>query len=296
MTDIEELRHDDINLREAIRRNMADGPELSADFSSRLQQRLKPTAAPRWSRFAAVACLLVLIGVGITLIQADGRGVAEDKVTAKVTVPSKHTGLRKEVMQSGHPEGVGAAPVAEKMQAKRTDEPDVAETVPMEEDNEYISLETSDSNLHSAVNSQAEDDACEDPGRVNVFIKKFAALNRGQQVSLPSSEPADSDVVCTAYVFPDKKEVDVFGRMLQVACFYDSDTPGYILNYSRQQLFFSIENRRKDERYLWIAERIDGKCILLYCSHSPIETDALFSNYRKYYERVACLGIYTSQF
>lgn len=60
----EQLRHDDKNLREAVRRNQADAPLLPARFSLRLQQQLQPaiTSRRRWHRMVAAIAALVVVG------------------------------------------------------------------------------------------------------------------------------------------------------------------------------------------------------------------------------------------
>ena len=64
MKQTEQLRHDDKNLREAVRRDMADAPQLPADFSLRLQQQLQSDITPcrRWYRLAAAVAALVVVG------------------------------------------------------------------------------------------------------------------------------------------------------------------------------------------------------------------------------------------
>ena len=94
----------------------------------------------------------------------------------------------------------------------------------------------------------------------------------------------DSTAVSVAYVFEDNKELNLFSRLLQAACWYESKTPGYLLNFSHQQFFFTLKDLRKNEKYLWIAERIIGNRILLFSSHSPIGADVssvCFQNYRE---------------
>lgn len=64
MKQTEQLRHDDKNLREAVRRNMAEAPLLPSEFSVHLQQRLQPavTSRRRWHRMAAAIAALAVAG------------------------------------------------------------------------------------------------------------------------------------------------------------------------------------------------------------------------------------------
>ena len=101
-----------------------------------------------------------------------------------------------------------------------------------------------------------------------------------------SDKGVDSTIVSTAYVFEDKEEYDLFARLLQAACWYDSNTPGYLLSYSHQQFFFTLKDLRKGEKYLWIAERLVGERILLFSTHSPIETTVSSVCYQNYREQL----------
>ena len=140
-------------------------------------------------------------------------------------------------------------------------------------------------NLHYAAYSPAEDSTYQAPSRMVEFITKIADYNKVKAVPLTCSIGSDdSTAVSMAYVFEDKEELNLFGRLLQAACWYDSKTPGYLLNFSHQQFFFTLKDLRKNEKYLWIAERIIGDRILLFSSHSPIGADVssvCFQNYRE---------------
>ena len=122
----------------------------------------------------------------------------------------------------------------------------------------------------------------QDPARVDEFIAKMAAYNHVKQGELQCTQPAGSNVVSSVYVFPDNKEIDVFGRLLQVACWYSDETPGYLLSFSHQQFFFELKDMRQQLQYRWIAERVNGK-ILLYGTHAPLgtkESPACYQEYR----------------
>ena len=147
-----------------------------------------------------------------------------------------------------------------------------------------IEQATDDPNLHYAAHAPAEEEAVpyQDPARVDEFIEKMAAYHNVKEGELKCAAANDSNMVSRVYVFPDKKEIDVFGRMLQVACWFSDETPGYHLNFSHQQFFFELKDQRKQLQYRWIAERINGK-ILLYGTNAPIgakTTSACYQEYR----------------
>ena len=128
--------------------------------------------------------------------------------------------------------------------------------------------------------NEASDSTYQEPSRMDDFITEFANYNQVAPVALECSLKGDSTMMSVAYVFPDKKELDVFGRLLQAACWYDDATPGYHLNFSHLQFFFELKDERKGLKYLWIADRINGK-ILLYSTHSPIGTTVSSECYQK---------------
>ena len=129
------------------------------------------------------------------------------------------------------------------------------------------------------------------------FITKIADYNKVKAVPLMCSiGSSDSTAVSMAYVFEDKEELNLFGRLLQAACWYDSKTPGYLLNFSHQQFFFTLKDLRKNEKYLWIAERIIGGRILLFSSHSPIGADVSSVCYQNYREQLMHTNYSTSNF
>ena len=113
------------------------------------------------------------------------------------------------------------------------------------------------------------------------FIARLAANYNVKQGELKCTQSAGSNVASCVYVFPDTKEIDLFSRLLQVACWYSDETPGYLLNFSHQQFFFELKDMRKQLKYLWIAERINGK-ILLYSTHSSIDAVTSSACYQEY--------------
>ena len=139
--------------------------------------------------------------------------------------------------------------------------------------------------VHYAAVQTIDDSTYQAPSRMDEFIAKMADFNEVEAVPLDCT-PGDSMTVNKAYVFDDKQELDLFGRLLQAACWYDSKTPGYLLNFSHQQFFFTLNDMHKHEKYLWIAERIMGGRILLYSTHSPIEANVSSTCFQKYRDQL----------
>ena len=276
-------KYKDTDLREALRRKYADTPKLPADFmKDTLPRREGRTRVLRW--MAAAACLLVIVGVGLTMLHKE-KPAKPEQIIAQQTkprpVPVKDTptsnGENSQPQSQEVPVQVKVtAPkqVAMKRQVAKT------KAEPMQET--FIEEVADDPNLHYAAHDPAEETVpYQDPARVDEFIEKMAAYHNVKEGQLKCAAANDSNVVSRVYVFPDKKEVDVFGRLLQVACWYGDETPGYHLNFSHQQFFFELKDQRKQLQYRWIAERINGK-ILLYGTNAPVGAQTTSACYQEY--------------
>ena len=279
-------KYKDTDLREALRRKYADTPKLPADF----MRELTPNPSPRVGRtrvlrwMAAAACLLVIVGVSLTMLHKE-KPAKPEQIIAQQTkprpVPVKDTptsnGENSQPQSQEVPVQVKVtAPkqVAMKRQVAKT------KAEPMQET--FIEEVADDPNLHYAAHDPAEETVpYQDPARVDEFIEKMAAYHNVKEGQLKCAAANDSNVVSRVYVFPDKKEVDVFGRLLQVACWYGDETPGYHLNFSHQQFFFELKDQRKQLQYRWIAERINGR-ILLYGTNAPIGAQTSAACYQEY--------------
>ena len=135
--------------------------------------------------------------------------------------------------------------------------------------------------------SLSADTTYKDPAKMDDFIAKMAAYNKVEEVPLEcTSGRSDTAVVSVAYVFPDKEEINLFARLLQAACSYEDTTPGYHLNFTHQQFFFSLEDPKNKLKYLWIAERITGDRILLFKTHSPVGKAISAACYQDYRDRI----------
>lgn len=282
----------DKDLREALSRREArrTKPEVPADFCDGIMQEIAPKQSrrPLWRWVAVAASLLLLIGVGATLVPFNKQTEAGSLVvqavqpvrTDSTEAPSKQTVKSAQAVcttTSPTPKSVTITPKAP------------VDTV-------AVSQHT-DPNLHYAAYSPEEDSTYQAPSRMVEFITKIADYNKVKAVPLMCAMgSSDSTAVSMAYVFEDKEELNLFGRLLQAACWYDSKTPGYLLNFSHQQFFFTLKDLRKNEKYLWIAERLIGGRILLFCTHSPIEADVSSVCYQNYREQLMHTNYSTSNF
>ena len=242
---------------------------------------------PLWQWLSMAASILLIIGIGTTLMR---RQDAEPKVEALVakaepvtvtaneepTVPQVEETVSKDV-EVKTVKTMKTMKTASKPQPKEPQEPQPVK----DEEPDYQTVD--DPNLHYASQDLTKDTIpYQDPARVDDFIAKLADYNKVKQGGLKCSTANDSNVVTTVYVFPDKDDINLFSRLLQVACWYDSMAPGYHLNFSQQQFFFELKDMRKQLQYRWIAERINGR-ILFYSTQAPIgvkESSACYQEYR----------------
>ena len=247
-----------------------------------------------WWRWAAAACLLALVGVGGALLFPNEE-VATQPVALQQENPKVETADTVSKSNTEEKTYIAEAQTAESPKTKRAEPKDEMEQSVAEENTvaaEPQPIPVLDSNLHYA-SLEVADSAYQAPSRMEEFIAKLADYNKVKAVPLncSSDKGPDSTIVSTAYVFEDKEELDLFGRLLQAACWYDSKTPGYLLNFSHQQFVFCLEDLHKGEKYLWIAERLSGNYILLFSTHSPKQTVVSSACFQDYREQLTHKGI-----
>ena len=287
-------RYKDTDLREALHRKYADTPQLPADFMAKMEARMdaKPVAKTRrlWPWVAVAASFLLIIGIGLTMMPTE----QQPKTEAMVAQNTKKAPAIEQPSESERPflsqqeavslteKGRVANPSRRTERPKATDQESASDGLKATQyDAEPDQLD--DPNLHYASHDLSKDTIpYQDPARVDDFIAQLADYHQVKQGLLKCSQPVDDNVVNTVYVFPDKDEINLFGRLLQVACWYDSKTSGYHLNFSQEQFFFELKDVRRQLQYRWIAERINGR-ILLYGTHAPLgvkESSACYQEYR----------------
>ena len=282
----------DKDLREALSRREArrTKPDVPADFCDGIMQEIVPRRSrrPLWRWVAVAASLLLLIGIGVALVPFNKQTEAGSLIVQTVQP------VRTDSTDAPSKQTVKSAQAVCKTTSPTPKPVTITPKAPV--DTVAVSLHT-DPNLHYAAYSPEEDSTYQAPSRMVEFITKIADYNKVKAVPLMCSIGSDdSTAVSMAYVFEDKEELNLFGRLLQAACWYDSKTPGYLLNFSHQQFFFTLKDLRKNEKYLWIAERLIGGRILLFCTHSPIEADVSSVCYQNYREQLMHTNYSTSNF
>ena len=122
------------------------------------------------------------------------------------------------------------------------------------------------------------DTAYKSPAFVDEFIARLAANYGIEQEPMDSVSAQDANTASFTYVFPDRNRIDVFGRLLQVACWYDNNSPGYQLHISQTQFVFELQDIREGRRYMWFAEKIGGNTFL-YGVNAPFGATLSLTGY-----------------
>lgn len=250
--------------------------EYDADMAKKASRK-KSFVLPVPVRWLIAASVALLIGfVCFNSIESNEDNVVAEMKTDK---PQEHRMVSNNAISNESPT------------KEQTDGTNTGLTIHNSNVNNIIAKVT-DENLHYASNVINDTvDNYQSPSRMEEFIVKIANYHHIKCDSLSCAiGKDDSDVVSTAYVFPDTEELDLFRRLLQAACWYDDKMPGYLLNYSHQQFFFCLKDMRKGLKYLWIAERVRNK-ILLYSTHSPLDTEVSSDGFREYRDKLTNISI-----
>lgn len=307
-------RYKDTDLREALKRKYADTPQLPADFITKMQEETLTHSLPNRERrksvlrwIAAAACLLIIIGVGInykffriTDVPSQNATMSESMMAHQTKTAVDEETLSSSSSKPADEQSVGNGLAVRSMQTEQQLTAHKQKEVTDKSEPErkvQVEAATSTPNMHYAAQSLAYDSTYQAPSKMNAFIDKIAEYNKVKGVTLDCTSDCDgNNVVNTAYVFQDTKELDLFARLLQAACSYDSKTPGYLLRFSNKQFYFTLKDQHKGEKYLWMAERlVDGR-ILLLSSHSPIASKVSAACYQNYLEQLTHIHTNTIQF
>lgn len=171
-----------------------------------------------------------------------------------------------------------------KSNAGKSSEQKVSRSENENEDIEII-VPADEPRAYAASKENTDDESYQDPAKMDEYIAKLAEINNVKKVSLKNASHKDTTQTATVYVFQDSKELDLFGKLLQVACWYKSDSPGYYLNFSQLQFLFQLKDMKKSRSYMWQAERI-GHQILVYMVRVPIGAKINSANYKEYRQKL----------
>lgn len=307
-------RYKDTDLREALKRKYADTPQLPADFITKMQEETLTHSLPNRERrksvlrwIAAAACLLIIIGVGInykffriTDVPSQNATMSESMMAHQTKTAVEEETLSSSSSKPADEQSVGNGLAVRSMQTEQQLTAHKQKEVTDKSEPErkvQVEAATSTPNMYYAAQSLTYDSTYQAPSKMNAFIDKIAEYNKVKGVTLDCTSDCDgNNVVNTAYVFQDTKELDLFARLLQAACSYDSKTPGYLLRFSNKQFYFTLKDQYKGEKYLWMAERlVDGR-ILLLSSHSPIASKVSAACYQNYLEQLTHIHTNTIEF
>lgn len=173
---------------------------------------------------------------------------------------------------------------SKKTNAGKSSEQEVSRSENENEDIEII-VPDDEPRAYAASKENTDDERYQDPAKMDEYIAKLAEINNVKKVSLKDASQKDSTMTATVYVFQDSKELDLFGKLLQVACWYKSDSPGYYLNFSQLQFLFQLKDMKKSRSHMWQAERI-GHQILVYMVRVPIGAKFNSANYKEYRQKL----------
>ncbi|MBR2629949.1 MAG: hypothetical protein IKD25_00215 [Bacteroidaceae bacterium] len=311
----------DVNLREAVARRACRCPQKPAGLDERVMARMESesrhaseirhtiiTPPIRKPCLYAAACVAAAVLIGYTLYNneagipsSSGENIAcavpqqqkvkADSVVSDIKEENPEFLLGKEVaevsVQPSLQESVAALPdVPEEKSVAATSgllactpaETHPVENVPPVQTEECSSEEEC---VVNAAVAPEEEALYKNPGLIDELIAKFAAYHDVKQVELDISVPLDSNTAIALYVFPDKSEIEVFGRLLKMAIGYDKTSPGYHLDLSSHLLIFELLDEEKGLQYRWMAERIEGR-VLLCCTHSLVDTEVMMDQYYNY--------------
>lgn len=277
------------------------GSVQKGEASKRVERR---AMRPVWLRVAgiAAACLMVVSLIGYTLYIKDAPKPHEKSIVVKYGEPTpveKGKGDRSIIQNPLVSVENPREEVVKQSQRPVVEKPIPRERVAHAKVKDASAVQNPSVATHQvsvsagsvppvAIKASAEvkaDTSYQAPFRVDEFIARLAAYHHIEEEVLGDSGN-DSTMKSVAYVFPDNEKVRLFDRLLQVACWYSCDSPGYQLTISQQQLLFTLEDRRLQRRYLWLAERIGGNRIILYATHSPTDATVSSERYQNFREKI----------
>ena len=291
--DLNQLRQQDNNLREAIARRARKCPQMPPDLNERLMERVEKKPRRSFPIFAkwmsAAACIVAALLIGNALLDKKQTVVPKlAKTNAPAAIktetalvaqaePRQETKIETPTMAKADVAMTKPSPPIAKVTKPTREVAEKKDTATEEVPANPITLqptapvaEESPQLIYASIDEETEEDSTyQSPGKVDEFIAQLAA-NYGVRQELPDSiATGDSNISNAIYVFPDNLEADVMLRLMKIACWYGNTSPGYKLFMTQQQFLFELDDTRKGRRHMWFAEKAN-KCTLLYSASAPI--------------------------
>lgn len=302
----------DSDLREALRRSeeKRQATEVPDDFLASVMGEIEAAepAPVLWKRWLAVAAgIAALIGVGgaFLLLGTPGNETNDGQLAANTGIDTLNAAQQAVVevvadtlkdLQPNVAEVQPAAP-AKPATTRRASEK-------AKPQRELVAANAATDNATAQPKVEAESPVAtpdttaaprkyQSPARMDEFISKLAANQGAAKTVLDCTADRTEGAVDMAYTFSEKTDFDLINRLLVSASSFPDTAQGYFLNYSPQQFFFSIDDERDGQSYLWIAERVgDEKCIL-YSLHSQAGAEDITECYLQYRSKLISNNINT---
>lgn len=297
------MNNEDILFRQALGRqnDRAARMKMPDDMEQRVMERIGQRHNRSHTRIyatigAVAACAALLVMLELWPTQDEHHPIAKKAQPVKV-IANDESGT---IVAQAAEKDMAQIAVVKKRSSNKQKGGDRNTTVKDKQDEQTIPAQEQmqtlhqaiDANLHYAADVTGVDNSRIPPARMDEFIKNLAEYNGVEAVALECRrDETDSLAKSTAYVFPDTKEIDVFGRLLLAAVAYEDTTPGYLLNYSHRQFFFTLRDEHLGQKHLWIAERISGSRILLYSTFSPLDAEVSSECFKEYRDKLTNTSI-----
>jgi len=243
-----------------------------------------------WSIAATIAIIL-----GITFMINSGKDETEKKIIAENTTKSTKPVTAEAVIEDNTPTNISVQPEQSGLPGKSELPGKSGQSGESGKSGQSGNSgnsgkpsgpsATHDPNIHYATLTSEPDSTYKDPALIDDFIAKMAEYLEVAPENTEVCQSADSTTATSVYIFSAAQRQDVFGRLLQLAVWYNDDSPDYRLTYSSQLFVFELTDRYKGVKYRWVGEEINGR-ILLYGEHSPIGTTNSMDCFTQYHNRL----------
>ena len=306
--ELNEQRKQDQGLKAALERWEKNRPQMPQGLNERVMRKAAEPSRQKKSYWwaAAAACLLIVIGIGVGYQFSDSpRTLTQKSLSDYSKVPvrllkspcpitqkslSDYTKVHGLSQQSPRPITQSGAPnhSTECTQSANRVQPISQPDMAMEEQELEIRVPADEAEpevVYASVEIKT-DTIFKAPQRMEEFVEKMAEFCKAEAADLDCLKIGEDSTQSRMYVIEDTQENEVFERLIQMAVWYDNDAPGYFLTFSQQQFLFQLHDPQQDLKYFVVAERINAKRILLFCTHAPLGKQINMSCYLEFRNKI----------